>query len=84
MAVTKRYSIGPAWVQIARGRDRGEVVQVQTNAPIVLAVTVGRNPDPPALPVGTGHRVNATDSIPLVGTQHLWASALAPAQITVT
>lgn len=84
MAATRRFTVGPAWALIATGRNGGEIVDVQTDAPIVLAVTVGRRPFPPDLPAGTGHRVSGEDIIPLVATQHLWASASAPAQVTVT
>lgn len=83
MAVTRQVSVGPSWVLLASARDRGEIVELQASSDIAIAVTVGRKPAAPELPVGTGHRVTGSDSVPLTSSQHLWASASAPATVTV-
>lgn len=85
MATTRNFTANSAaWTLIASGRGDGQTVKVEGTAPFVLCVTVGPASAIPDLPALTGHRIDALADVPLVARQHLWASASAPTQLTVT
>lgn len=85
MATTRNFTVNStAWTLIASGRGDGQAVRVEGSGPFILCVTVGKAAAIPDLPALTGHRIDAVADVPLVARQHLWASASAPTQLTVT
>lgn len=84
MAATQNFTVGPAWVRIASGRHEGQLVKVEGSGPFYICTTVGVATMPPELAPLRGHPVSGVIDLPLVGQQHLWASAQTSTQMTVT
>lgn len=84
MATTINLTAGASWTRVASGRGDARLVKVEGPGSFFLAVTVGLETRQPDLAPLTGHPVDGMIDIPIVAAQHLWVSAPAPMQLTVT
>lgn len=85
MAGTRNVTVGPeVWTRIASAAGEGDTMKVAGSGPFVLAITLGRSDAAPEFSTSLGHRVSGDIELPLVGRQHLWASAATSTTLTVT